>query len=216
MENVVFIAPPAAGKGTHSNSLKEKYGYIHISTGDLLRSEISKETEIGKEVKAVMDAGNLVSDDIIIKLLEDNLKNIIGKPFVLDGFPRTLNQAQKLTEIFNKMNIGYEVIFLSIAQEEAMKRTLGRVVCNCGKTYNIYEETLKPKVEGICDVCGSKLVKRDDDNEESFKIRFNTFLKNNEPILDYYKGLNKLNIVNVNRDRKFVFEDVEEVINDNY
>ncbi|NMA50726.1 MAG: nucleoside monophosphate kinase [Mollicutes bacterium] len=216
MKNVVFIAPPAAGKGTHSNKLKEKYGYEHISTGDLLRNEINNKTEIGKKVKAVIDAGNLVEDDIIIKILESNLKSIAGKLFVLDGFPRNLNQAKKLTEIFKKLNIDYEVIFLLIDEQEAMKRTLGRIVCSCGKSYNIFNEDFKPKVEGICDVCNSKLVKRDDDNEESFKVRFQTFLKNNEPILEYYKKLDKLNVITVNKHSKFVFEDIEEVINGNY
>ena len=215
MKNIIFIAPPAAGKGTQSDMLTKNFGYEHISTGDMLREEIKADTELGKSIKNIIDEGKLVSDDIIITLIRNKLSNIKGKPFILDGFPRTLNQAQNLDTILNENNIdNYEAIYLEIDEEVASKRILGRLTCSCGKSYNIYDETFKPKVEGICDNCGAALIKRDDDNAESFKVRFQAFLDNNEPIMDYYRAKNKLNIVDVNTDSNTIYQSILEIVND--
>ena len=211
MKNIIFIAPPAAGKGTQSNMLKEKFGYIHISTGDMLREAINSGSEIGKEVKNIIDKGELVSDDLIIKLVKDKLTSLEGKPFILDGFPRTLNQAKSLDEILTD---DYIVIYLDLAESEAINRITGRLTCNCGKSYNVNIEELKPKVDGICDKCGSILTKRDDDNVESFKVRFKTFLDNTDSILKYYEDKKRLVKIDVNRDVQDIFESILEVAND--
>ena len=212
MKNIIFIAPPAAGKGTQSNLLKDKYDYVHISTGDMLREIVSSNTELGEVVKNIIDKGNLVSDDLIFELLKNKLSNIEGKPFILDGFPRTLNQALFLD---NNLKIeNYIVIYLELSKADAVKRINGRLTCSCGKSYNLNDNNLKPKVTDICDVCGKKLVKRDDDNLEAFKIRFDVFLKNIKPLIDYYKYKNKLKVVNVNRDVNDIFREILKVVAD--
>lgn len=212
MKNIIFIAPPAAGKGTQSNLLKDKCDYVHISTGDMLREIVSSNTELGEVVKNIIDKGNLVSDDLIFELLKNKLSNIEGKPFILDGFPRTLNQALFLD---NNLKIeNYIVIYLELSKADAVKRINGRLTCSCGKSYNLNDNNLKPKVTDICDVCGKKLVKRDDDNLEAFKIRFDVFLKNIKPLIDYYKDKNKLKVVNVNRDVNDIFREILKVVAD--
>lgn len=211
MKNIIFIAPPAAGKGTQSNMLKEKFGYNHISTGDMLREAINSGSEIGKEVKNIIDKGELVSDVLIIKLVKDKLTSLKGKPFILDGFPRTLNQAESLDKILTD---DYIVIYLDLAESEAINRITGRLTCNCGKSYNVNIDKLKPKVDGICDNCGSILIKRDDDNVESFKVRFKTFLDNTDSILKYYEDKEKLIKIDVNKDVQDIFESILEVAND--
>lgn len=209
MKNVIFIAPPAAGKGTQS-AILESFGYLHISTGDMLREEIAKESTIGMQIKDIISKGLLVSDDIVFELIKNKLTNI-DKPFILDGFPRSINQALMLDQLFNELNINnYEVIYLDIDMDSAMKRALGRLTCKCGASYNIFYDNLKPKVDGICDKCGSSLTKRDDDNEESFKIRFNTFKTNNEQILEFYKNNNKLHIVDATKDN--VTDTIKEIL----
>lgn len=210
MKNIIFIAPPAAGKGTQSNLLKDKYGYVHISTGDMLREIVSSDSELGKVVKNIIDKGNLVSDDLIFKLLKSKLISIKGKPFILDGFPRTLNQALFLD---NDLKIdNYIVIYLDLSKEDAIKRIDGRLTCSCGKSYNLNDINLKPKIIGICDNCGNVLVKRNDDNLEAFKIRFDVFLNNNKPLIDYYKNKNKLKVVNVNKGVNEIFNEILKVV----
>ena len=211
MKNIIFIAPPAAGKGTQSNMLKEKFGYNQISTGDMLREAINSGSEIGAEVKNIIDKGELVSDDLIIKLVKDKLASLEGKPFILDGFPRTLNQAESLDEILTD---DYIVIYLDLDESEAINRITGRLTCNCGKSYNVNIDKLKPKVDGICDNCGNILIKRDDDNVESFKVRFKTFLDNTDSILKYYEDKEKLIKIDVNKDVQDIFESILEVAND--
>ena len=190
MRNIIFIAPPAAGKGTVSDYLVKNYNYIHISTGDLLRDEIKSGSEFGKEIDKIISTGNLVSDEIIVRLMEEKINSLdINKPFILDGFPRTLVQARKLDELLITLGVTNNIaIYLEIDIEEATKRVLGRIVCpKCKRSYNLFNEGLKPKLENTCDDCGIELEKRSDDNEETFKIRFNSYLENTSPILDYYK-----------------------------
>ena len=212
MENIIFIAPPAAGKGTQSKMLVDKYDYNHISTGELLRNAIASGSELGLKVKDIIDNGNLVSDDIMINLINEILDNINGQNFILDGFPRTLKQAESLNQYLESKKISYKVIYLKLDEEVAKKRILGRRTCECGKIYNIYDEKLKPKVDNICDVCGKALISRNDDNEESFKIRYGEFLKNNEKIIEFYKNINNLSIVDVNKDKEKIFKDIEKIV----
>lgn len=211
MKNIIFIAPPAAGKGTQSNILKEKYDYAHISTGDMLREAINSGSKLGMDVKNIIDKGELVSDEIIIKLVAEKLASLKGKPFILDGFPRTLNQAIALEKIIDD---NYVTIYLDLSEEEAISRITGRLTCSCGKSYNINIDSLKPKIVSICDACGSNLIKRDDDNVDAFKIRFKTFLDNTEALLDYYNSKNKLVKIDVNREVSDIFNDISGVVND--
>lgn len=214
MKNIIFIAPPAAGKGTYSNYLKDEFNYEHLSTGDMLREEISLGTELGLKVKNIIDSGGLVDDDTITELLKNKLNKIIGRPFVLDGFPRTLNQTNTLDKLLKSMNIPYVCIYLSINEEDALKRTLGRLTCKCGRSYNINDSKFSPKVEGICDYCNEKLIIRNDDNEESFKVRFNTYLENTKPIIDHYEKFNKLVRIDAMNSSEFIKEELKKALND--
>lgn len=212
MKSVIFIAPPAAGKGTQSSNLVD-LGYTHISTGDMLREEIAKESEIGLVVKDIIFKGMLVSDEIVFELINNKLSNL-DKPFILDGFPRTIKQAELLDNLLNKLDINnYEVIYLDINSEDAMKRALGRLTCNkCGASFNKYYEALQPIQEGICDNCGNTLVTRTDDNEESFKVRFNTFIENTEPIIEFYKSKNKLHNVDATMDSFDITNKIKDIL----
>jgi len=197
MNNIIFIAPPAAGKGTQSALLEDKYGYKHISTGDLLRAEIKKGNELGTKIDEMISKGELVSDDIITELLKNELTKLKDDKFILDGYPRNIAQAETLTGIFKDLGIdNYTCIYIDIDQELAMKRALGRVVCpNCGASYNKYFQDVMPKEEGICDRCQGKLESRSDDNEETFQKRFETYINTTSPLLDYYENEGKLNKV---------------------
>ena len=210
MKSVIFIAPPAAGKGTQSSRL-EDLGYIHISTGDMLREEIASGSKLGMEIKEIIDKGNLVSDELVYELIKTKLDNIT-KPFILDGYPRTLTQAESLDNLLQELNLNnYEVIYLDLPFEEALKRALGRLTCSCGASYNIYYKNLAPKEDGICDVCKTKLESRGDDNEEAFKVRFETYMKNAQPILDFYKSKNILKEVSENTSEE-TFKVIEKMI----
>ena len=193
MKNIIFIAPPAAGKGTISDYLVKNYHYLHISTGDLLRDEIVSGSKLGQKLDTILKSGSLVDDETVIELVRNKISSNSDKSFILDGFPRTLAQAKVLDEMLGDLNLQDNlVVYLSVDLDTVLKRVLGRVICpKCKRSYNLNNEKLKPIHEDTCDDCGSKLVKRDDDNEETFKIRYESFVKNTEPILDYYqdKGL---------------------------
>jgi len=200
MRNIIFIAPPAAGKGTVSDYLVKNYNYIHLSTGDLLREEIKSGSTLGQEIDKIISGGNLVSDELIIKLVEDKLNTLDkNKPFILDGFPRTLVQTEKLEEMLITLGVTNNlVVYLDINLEDATKRVIGRIVCpKCKRSYNLYDEKVKPLKDNTCDDCIIELEKRSDDNEETFKVRFNSYLENTSPIINYYKDKGLLLSVDV-------------------
>ena len=213
MKNIIFIAPPAAGKGTQSELLVSEFGYNHISTGDLLRSKQNDGSELGNYIKDLLSQGKFVDDDIVTKLLSDKLSSING-PFILDGYPRNIEQANILENVLNSLNLSIDaVIYLNVDSETAMKRALGRVSCpKCNKIYNKYIEEKMPKVTNICDDCGVKLIGRSDDNEESFKIRFDTYISQTQPLLDYYKSNGLLVIIDKVNTPNETFEEVKKVI----
>ena len=216
MKNIIFIAPPAAGKGTMSEILMEKYGYKHISTGDILRSMASKEDDFGKELSALLKTGNLISDDIVNEALKRRLlMNDLDNGFILDGFPRNIEQAREYDKILNDINkdLGV-VIYLDTPRDVLEKRIVGRRICKeCGATYNVLTGVNEPKKKDTCDKCGGKLYQRSDDNKESFDVRYNTFIEKTYPLLDYYekkKVLYRVTSVDVDN----TISEIEAIIND--
>lgn len=184
---LVLIGAPAAGKGTQAARLVEHYSIAHISTGDMLREEVAKETELGKEAKAIMNAGGLVSDEIIIAMVKERIKKDDCKNgFILDGFPRTVVQAEKLDEMVTLD----KVVYINAPDEVMLERLTARQTCpKCGATYN--KLFLPPKTAGICDKCGAELTQRKDDTVEAGKARIATFHEQSEPLVDFYtkKGI---------------------------
>ena len=215
MKNIMFIAPPAAGKGTQAELVVEKYHIPHISTGDILR-EISKEdSEIGNYVKETMASGGLVKDDITYQLIEDRLnKDDCRKGFIIDGFPRNIDQAYQYDKILDKL--GYEVgnvILINIDRKTLEKRITGRRLCEkCNAIYNINDENSSPKQESICDECGGKLYQRTDDNLESFNTRYETYLDKTEPIIKHYKDMGVLTEVDGNDTIENIFQSIDKII----
>lgn len=217
MKNIIFIAPPAAGKGTISNYLVKNYGYTHLSTGDMLRDEVASGSPLGQEIDSFISKGMLVSDELIISLVKSKLKGeLLGKLFILDGFPRTLNQALKLDEMLISNQVTNNVVItLDVNLEEATKRAVGRIICpSCGRSYNSYYKSESPLNEGICDDCGELLEKRSDDTEETFKIRYQTYVDNTSPIIDYYKEKGLLQTIDTMKPQGEIIENILEVIND--
>ncbi len=184
---LVLIGAPAAGKGTQAARLVEHYSIAHISTGDMLREEVAKETELGKEAKAIMNAGGLVSDEIIIAMVKERIKKDDCKNgFILDGFPRTVVQAEKLDEMVTLD----KVVYINAPDEVMLERLTARQTCpKCGATYN--KLFLPPKTAGICDKCGAELTQRKDDTVEAGKARIATFHEQSEPLVEFYtkKGI---------------------------
>ena len=214
MKNIIFVAPPAAGKGTCSDMLTKNFGYNHISTGDLLREARIKGDDLGDKIAKLMDSGALVGDDIVLELLQRELKDLGNQSFILDGYPRNILQANTLDNLFNELGINdYTVIYLKIDYDKALSRTLGRLICpNCKIGYNKDSASLKPKVDGICDRCGTSLITRSDDNEETFKVRFDNYMKETEPVLKYYQDKNKLNIIDATKSVEEIMNDIKGVI----
>ena len=203
MKNIIFIAPPAAGKGTVSARICDKYNIPHISTGDLLRDEIKNSTKLGLEIKDAMARGEFVSDEVITKLLKKRLSNKdCKKGYILDGYPRNVNQAIVYDKLLEELDFDLgKVILLDIDKDVAMQRALSRLVCSkCGLSYNLLNNELSPVKEGICDSCGSPLKSRSDDNEETFINRFNTYMNETFPLVDYYEKKN--NLVKNNKQKK--------------
>lgn len=216
MKNIIFIAPPAAGKGTVSAKICEKYNIPHISTGDLLRDEIARGTKIGNLIKDTMNRGEFVSDEVITKLLKKRLssKDCL-KGFILDGYPRNIHQAHVYDELLKELSydIGV-VIYLEIDLDTALNRVLNRMICpKCSLSYNLAVAELSPIKEGICDACGSSLKVRGDDNEETFRKRFATYIEETYPLVKYYEDKKNLVRIDVsNLDSEEVFREVEKVI----
>lgn len=217
MKNIIFLAPPAAGKGTLSEMLVEKYGYGHISTGDLLREEIKNGTEIGKQAESLMKEGKFVSDDVIIELIKNRItKSDCENGYILDGFPRTLVQAKKYDELLNELNkeLGV-VIYIDIDKDVAMKRACSRITCpKCGRIYNKYSSEMKPKTEGICDDCHVSLTSRADDSEETFIKRFDEYVNKTMPLYEYYKNKGVLKVINAHESKFDTFNEAVKVLED--
>lgn len=183
-----MLGAPGAGKGTQAKRIAAKYKIPHISTGDIFRENIKGETELGQKAKVYMDQGLLVPDELVLELIMERFKAADCKEgYILDGFPRTIPQAKALDTALDKNNDRMEyAINVDVADEVIIERMAGRRAClNCGRTYHV--DTLKPKVEGICDYCDTKLVLRDDDKPETVKKRLEVYHEQTQPLLDYYR-----------------------------
>ncbi len=219
MKNIIFIAPPAAGKGTYSKLIKDNYHIPHISTGDLLREKVKENNNEAKQLKDIMQSGKLVSDDIITKLLEERLsKSDCQNGYILDGYPRNIDQAKTYENLLKK--IGGElgiVIYLEVDKQDALNRSLGRVICsNCGASFNNRIKEFQPKEENICDYCHHELKSRADDNEETFIKRFNEYLSKTSDLINYYeeKGVLK-RIKSLNSDTsETMLQNIKKLMND--
>lgn len=187
---LLFFGPPGAGKGTQAKKVAQEFQIVHISTGDILRDAVSKGTELGKMAKAIMDRGELVSDEIMNSLVKERLEELDS--FILDGYPRTLDQAKFLDQATKELQKEIDAaVLIDVSEEEIVKRISNRRVCpNCGKVYNLI--TLQPKEDEKCDVCGTKLIQRDDDKEEVVRERYKVYKKNTEPVIEYYRKNNKI------------------------
>ena len=216
MRNIILIAAPAAGKGTVSEGLVNKYHYAHISTGDILREMSKSEDEFGKNLRNLLESGQLVSDDIVYEAIRRRLlMDDINNGFILDGFPRNLSQAMEYDKILGETNkdLGV-VIYLDVDKEVLEKRITGRRICKeCGSTYNVLTGVNVPKIDGICDKCGGELYQRSDDNRESFKTRYQTFMDKTYPLVKFYEDRNILYRVR-SLDPVDTFKEVERIIND--
>lgn len=210
---IIMLGAPGAGKGTQAKMIAEKYGIPHISTGDIFRYNIKNGTELGKEAKKYMDQGLLVPDELTVKILLDRVaQDDCKNGYVLDGFPRTIPQAEVLEEALTKLGdrIDY-AINVEVPDENIVKRMGGRRACvNCGATYHI--EHVPPKKEGICDNCGSELILRDDDKPETVKNRLSVYHKQTQPLIDFYNGKGVLRTVDGTVDMKGVFNAIVAIL----
>jgi len=191
---IVLLGPPGAGKGTQAARLALALKLVHVSTGDILRAEIAGGTELGKLAKSYMDRGDLVPDDVIIGMIRGRLKG--GAGMVLDGFPRTVAQAQALDAAFAEAGLTLDrAVYFKVENEELVRRLSGRATCSgCQKPYNL--STAPPKKAGVCDSCGGKLVQRPDDQPDPVRRRLNVYSEQTAPVLDYYRKAGKVREIN--------------------
>lgn len=207
------MGPAGAGKGTMSDLILKEYDIPHISTGDMLRDNVRNNTELGNLAKSYIDAGNLVPDDVIIAMVEKRLQeDDCQKGYLLDGFPRTLVQAEAFEKIENKIGKPVEcVIALEVGFDTLVERITGRRICpKCGAIYHIHN---KPsKIEGICDVCGSELTQRKDDTVEQLTVRMDGYEKSTKPVIDFYDKRGIVSYIDASQETAAVFEKVKEAL----
>jgi len=207
---VILLGPPGSGKGTQADLIRQNYGFPKISTGDLLRKEVEAGTELGKKVNQEMKAGRLVSDDLVLKLVENRISLAdCQSGYVLDGFPRTLNQARLLEKLeANRPETAFE---FKVSEQEIWRRLSGRMVClQCGAVYNINNN--RPQADGLCDLCGSKLVVREDDRPEVIRERIRLYLETIAPLIDYYSSKNVLFEINAEDTTENIFRAIKAVL----
>ena len=208
-KNIILMGPPGAGKGTLAKQLKDEFNLVHISTGDMFRDAIKAQTELGKLAQNYINDGHLVPDEVTIGLVKERLSQPdCAGGFLLDGFPRTLPQAEALSVLTKEISREIDVVInLDCDNDELVRRISGRRVCkNCGAPYHII--TMKPKVEGVCDLCGGPLYQRKDDNEESLKVRLGHYVSETKPLLDFYSKLGLLESFNSLVGKETLFDEV--------
>lgn len=210
---IIMLGAPGAGKGTQAKQIAGKYSIPHISTGDIFRANIKNGTELGKKAKEYMDQGLLVPDELTCDLVVDRIgQDDCKNGFVLDGFPRTIPQAEALTDALNKLGEKMDyAIDVDVPDENIVKRMSGRRAClDCGATYHVV--SIPPKKEGICDACGSKLVLRDDDKPETVQKRLDVYHEQTQPLIDYYKEAGILKSVDGTQPMEDVFAEIVKIL----
>lgn len=211
--NIILMGLPGAGKGTQASQIIKKYPIPHISTGDMFRLAIKNGTELGNEAKSYMDRGELVPDEVTVGIVKERLSQSDAKDgFLLDGFPRTVEQAEALNNIMEELDTKIDkTINVEVPEEELMNRLTGRRICEvCGTTYHLVFNP--PKQEGVCDLDGGKLYQREDDNPETVANRLEVNIKQTAPLLDFYENQGVLVNVDGSRDIDEVFKDIDEIL----
>ncbi len=213
MIDLIFLGPPGAGKGTYAKELVKKLGIPHISTGDMFRETAASGTELGNKIKEIMERGDLVPDELVNEMVRQRLsKEDCKEGFILDGYPRTVNQAKALDEILR--DLGREVtaaVFFDVPEEVVVQRLTNRRICpKCGRIYNLL--TMPPKEDNLCDVCKVPLIQRDDDKEDVVRRRYKVYMESTLPVVDYYKDAGKLHKVDGTLGIDRVVEEVLKII----
>ncbi len=204
---IVFLGPPGSGKGTQAQKLAQKIGVPQISTGDLLREAAQKGTPTGKKAKSYMEKGELVPDSVVIEVVHERIRN--GSDFILDGFPRNVHQAEKLDEVLSLLNLPLDcVVNVDVPLEKLIERLSGRLTCRaCNAIYHVVYNP--PEREGICTVCGCELYQRSDDTKAAITQRFETYMKQTEPLIQYYREKGILITIDGTKSIKKIAEDIE-------
>lgn len=211
--NIILLGPPGAGKGTQAKDISEKYRIPHISTGDIFRKNIKEKTPLGIKAKEFIDRGELVPDDVTVSIVEDRIKEEDCKRgFLLDGFPRTVNQAEALAKVLQSLGRKLDyVINIEAGRDLIIERLTGRRVCSsCGQSYHV--KLNPPRVEGICDACGGRLIQRDDDTIITVENRLSVYIRQTAPLIEYYKNSGLLYTVNGEQGIEETFNDICSII----
>ena len=213
-KRLILMGPPGGGKGTQAKRLQDRYGIVQLSTGDMLRAAVKAGTALGKEAKAIMDAGKLVSDDLIVAMIDERIAQAdCAKGFILDGFPRTLPQAEALDKLLKDKGIKLDsVIEVAVPDARLIERITGRFTCaKCGEGY--HDVFKRPKTAGICDACaGTEFIRRADDNAETVRARLKAYHDQTAPLMPYYKAKGLLKVIDGDRDMDVVAGDLERVL----
>jgi adenylate kinase len=210
---LILLGPPGAGKGTQAKMLKEKFRIPQISTGDILRQAVKDNTDLGVQAKSFMDSGQLVPDDVVVGLIKERIRQSDCETgFILDGFPRTMVQAEKLSETLTEMSLAIDtVVDLEVNAEEVINRLAGRSTCpDCGAMF--HEESRPPKLQGICDGCGSSLAQRQDDNSETILKRLEVYQESTAPLKEFYRKQGNLETVEARGSAEEIFSRVCEMV----
>lgn len=211
--NLLIMGPAGSGKGTVSAKIIEEFNIVHISTGDMFREAIANQTPVGLEAKSFIDQGKLVPDEVTNRLVQERLgQEDCKNGYLLDGFPRNIDQAKALEEITAELNLPIDlVLHLDVEENELVRRITGRRLCKqCGEIYHIDHKP--PKVEGICDVCGGELYQRSDDTEEKFKVRHGEYLSQTEPVIEFYRNKGLVKDIDGARKPESVMQEVSNIL----
>ncbi len=212
--NIILLGPPGAGKGTQAKKIQERYKLPHVSTGDILRENINNNTGLGLKAKSYISKGELVPDELLITIIKDRLsKKDCEKGFMLDGYPRTIPQADALQMILTESGeIVDAVLNISVDDEELIKRLSGRRMCKCGGSYHVNFNP--PAKEDVCNICKGKLYQREDDRPETIRNRLNVYKKQTQPLINYYTNKKILKTIDGSKDILQIFEEIKEVLDE--
>ncbi len=214
--NLILLGAPASGKGTQSIKIIKEFGFLHISTGDIIRSNINNQTEFGIKVKKISESGKLVPDSLIINMVSEHLKNLKSGNLIWDGFPRTIFQAESLDVILKKNNSKIDlVINFDVLETKIIERVVNRRICTkCGESYNLISN--KPKTNGKCNLDNADLYIRKDDTLEKIKVRLEQYKTSTMPLINYYKKSGKLIKIDANENEETIWTKVKGLLNGNY